>query len=92
MKVTRVWVTPMSNNKNVVGYADVICDNGLALNDLRICPTKDGRLHVVYPMSQNSLPAAPRYVFNPINKDMQEMIDEAIIEEYYRTIRANDWR
>lgn len=86
MTVTDVHIYSIarSDKAQVVALAEVVLDDGLILNDLRIARKKSGGLCVIYPVSQGSFSDRVRYVCNPINADTQRLIEQAVIRAYNR--------
>lgn len=84
MKVTSVRIYPLTGNPSVTALADVVLDGGFAVSDLRIVRMKDGGLCVLYPVSQHSSAANVRHVCNPINRATQQLIEQAVLKEYWR--------
>ena len=84
MKVTSVQIYPLSGHQHIVALADIILDCGFSVSDLRVARRKSGGYCVLYPISQYSTASTIRHICNPINSQTQQMIEEAVLQEYDR--------
>lgn len=85
MHITSIRIFPVQRSR-VKALVDLVLENGFAINELRIVELVDGRLSLQYPISQVSTTNKSRYVCNPINRDTQQAIEAAVLEEYERMI------
>ena len=82
MKVTNVKVYSISGNPSLVALADIVLDGGLSVSDLRIVRLHGDHMIVQYPVSQHSSSANVRHICNPINRETQQAIEDAVLDAY----------
>jgi DNA-binding cell septation regulator SpoVG len=77
-KVTEVRITLYGKNE-VLGFAEVVLNNALRLNDITIKKRDGGGLYLSYPLKKTE--AAEYFYFNPISAEMSEALEGAIFSK-----------
>ena len=80
MKITSVNVHKKNDETRMKGIASVLLDDCFVIRDIRIIEGKDG-LFIAMPSRKN---AEGEYhdIAHPINSEMREMLETAIISKY----------
>ena len=76
--VTEVRIRLAETSGNLVGWASCVVNGSLFLNNIRIVRREDGTIALSYPAVQ-SRSGAKHFVFNPINREAKQALDEAIL-------------
>lgn len=83
MEITSVKVRRVEKeNSRMKGIASVLIDNCLAIHDIRIIEGDKG-LFVAMP-SRKTAAGTYRDITHPINQEIRDMFEKAIIEEYQK--------
>ena len=65
-------------DNNLVGWASCVVNGSLFLNNIKLLRRDDGSVGLSYP-AVKSKSGAKHFVFNPINQDTKQALDEAIL-------------
>jgi DNA-binding cell septation regulator SpoVG len=80
MKITEVNITPVKPQNGLVAFASIVIDNCLYLGSIAIYRRLDGLdYRITYPTKK--LANANLNIFHPINKEMGQAIEIAIISK-----------
>jgi len=77
-KMTEVRITLDWKNE-VLGFAEVVLNNALRLNDITIKKREGGVLYLSYPLKKTE--AAEYFYFNPISTEMNEALEKAVFSK-----------
>lgn len=81
MKITSVNVRKMEKeNSRMKGIASVLLDDSFAVHDIRIIEGENG-LFIAMP-SRKTRTGAYRDIAHPINPEVRQMFEDAILEAY----------
>lgn len=84
-KVTKVFVRKVNGENGLVGFANVVIDDCLALNDIAIVKRED-KFFVNEPIASKYTDKDGKDVYakyyNPITKEFREELNNSIIEEF----------
>ena len=69
-----------------VAWVNLVLDDAIAINDLRLMRNACGVLFVQWPASQMSI-SKLQFICCPINQEAQQQVDDTIIAEYERRTR-----
>ncbi len=84
LKITSVKVRKMEmENSRMKGIASVLLDDSFAVHDIRIIEGENG-LFIAMP-SRKTRTGAYRDIAHPINPEVRQMFEAAILEEYKNT-------
>lgn len=85
MKVTSVTIKKSENEGRLLGHADVVVDNALAIHNLKIIQGNDG-LFVAFPNTKkvNKEDGNIQYfdIVHPVNSETRKIFVDAILEEF----------
>ena len=82
MKITKINVERIKTlGTKLKGIASVVIDNSFAIHGIRIIEDYDGILFIAMPSKKTAI-GEYKDVCHPINKEIREMFENAIIEEY----------
>lgn len=81
MEITSISVQKEEReNSRVIGYAEIVFDNCLKINGIRIIK---GNEKIFAAMPNKKLPDGSfKDMVHPINKEFRDIIDEAVRKEY----------
>lgn len=82
MEVTQVRVSPVTK-KYVRAMVEVVIDDKLIINDLQLIVDKSGKLRLHYPTSQSSWGGKIKNIVKPIDRKLQQKIENAAVEKYF---------
>jgi stage V sporulation protein G len=85
MKITEVKVFPTTENGRLQAYATIVFDNDFIVRDLKIINGDKG-LFVSMP-SRKRKDGSFRDIVHPLNADTRKMIEDAVIEEFNRSMK-----
>jgi stage V sporulation protein G len=85
MEVTEVKVFPVFEER-LKGYATITFDNCFVIRDLKIINGNSG-LFVAMP-SKKRKDGTYQDVAHPLNKDTRRMIEDRVLNEYQRLVKA----
>ena len=74
---------------NLVGWASCVVNSSLFLNNIKILRREDGEVVLTYP-AVKSKSGAKHFVFNPINRETKQALDEAILSKLGVDLSACD--
>ena len=63
---------------NLIGWASCIVNGSLFLNNIKILRREGGEICLSYP-AVKSKSGAKHFVFNPINRETKQALDEAVL-------------
>lgn len=85
MKVTKVYVRKVNGDNGLVGFANVIVEDCLALNDIAIVKRED-KFYVNEPIASKYTNKDGEDVYskyyNPITAEFRKELNDSIIAEY----------
>ncbi|MBU1008101.1 SpoVG family protein [Candidatus Dependentiae bacterium] len=79
-KVTEIQITPVKPREGLVGFASFIFDDAFYCSSIGIYTRPQGGYRLTYPIRKPS--ANNLHIFHPINKEVAQMIEEAVISKY----------
>ncbi|WP_022670567.1 septation regulator SpoVG [Hippea alviniae] len=86
MEITEVRVSPIEGDEKLKGFATVIFDNEFVVRDLKIISGQKG-LFVAMP-SRKMKDGSFKDVAHPLNNDMRQRLEKAVLEEYEKAKEA----
>lgn len=92
MNVTKVDIRHLINKPDLKAIVSIILDNDIVIHDVRIIEAH-GRLFLLYP--NNHYKERKRGAVYPINREAQQKIETAVINEYQaatlRLVEKRKW-
>ncbi len=85
MKITEVKVYPVQDSGRLKAYATMVFDNCFIIRDLKIIEGDNG-LFVSMPSRRRK--DGFRDIVHPLNSETRQTVENAIIEEYKKTVVA----
>jgi len=85
VKITNVNITIRGKNEegNVLGFAEVVLDNSLAIRNIKILKSKNGNVKLLSFPSQKTKESKRWYdLCYPINKETREYFEKVILNAY----------
>lgn len=79
-KITQIQIIPIKPNDGLVAFANLIFDNSFYFTSIGIRTRPDGRFRLTYPTRKVLSTNIP--IFHPINKEIAQAIEDAIISKY----------
>lgn len=89
MKITEVKVFPTKEVGRLKAYATIVFDDSLILRDLKIIEGNKG-LFVSMP-SRKRKDGTFRDIVHPLNVEMRQLIENAVIKEYNRAVESGEF-
>jgi stage V sporulation protein G len=84
MEITEVKVYPVEQNGRLKAYAQIVFDGCFIVRDLKVIQG-DEDLFVSMP-SRKRKDSTFRDIVHPLNSETRSMIEDAIVQEYKRTV------
>ena len=83
-EITDVRIVKMKDKGNLLGYANIVINNHIALKGIKIIETQDGERFIAMPGRKNTRTDAPKYYsnFHPISRDVLETFKTTILEAF----------
>jgi DNA-binding cell septation regulator SpoVG len=92
LKITRVNITIRGNvedSHNVLGFAEVIIEDGLVIKNIKILKGKNSKRKILTFPSQVTKESKKRYdICYPINKETREYFEKVIFNAYDKLVEA----
>lgn len=85
MKITEVKVYPVQDSGRLKAYATMVFDDAFIIRDLKIIEGDNG-LFVSMPSRRRK--DGFRDIVHPLNSETRQTVENAIIEEYKKTVVA----
>lgn len=85
MKITEVKVYPVQDSGRLKAYATMVFDDAFIIRDLKIIEGDNG-LFVSMPSRRRK--DGFRDIVHPLNSDTRQTVENAIIEEYKKTVEV----
>ena len=85
MKITEVKVYPVQDSGRLKAYATMVFDDCFIVRDLKIIEGDNG-LFVSMPSRRRK--DGFRDIVHPLNSDTRQTVENAIIEEYKKTVEV----
>ncbi len=79
-KVSEIQIIPVKPKDGLVAFANFIFDNSFYFASIGIYTRPQGGYRLTYPTRKSSTSSLP--LFHPINKEIANMIEEAVINKY----------
>ncbi|MGC2310706.1 MAG: septation regulator SpoVG [Candidatus Babeliaceae bacterium] len=86
MKITEVKVYPAKESGRLKAYATIVFDDSFIVRDLKIIEGNKG-LFVSMP-SRRRKDGSFKDIVHPLNSDMREAMEDAIIQEFEKTMQT----
>ncbi|MCX5922723.1 MAG: septation protein SpoVG family protein [Candidatus Dependentiae bacterium] len=81
-KVTEIQIIPVKPKDGLVGFASFVFDRSFYCASIGIYTRPQGGFRLTYPTRKTLNGAMP--IFHPINKDVANLIEQAIIRQFER--------
>jgi len=78
--ISEIQIVPIRPQNGLVGFANFVLDNCFYLGSIGIISRPHGGYRLLYPTRQGA--KIPFNVFYPINKNMAEKVEQAVIAKY----------
>jgi stage V sporulation protein G len=86
LTVTKISIYPITNTTGKLkALARIVLNDAMQLTSLRIYEGSNG-LFVSYPVESDTSGDDFRQLFYPTSKEVREMIENAILDQYYKDI------
>lgn len=79
-KVSEVQIIPIKPKDGLVAFASFIFNNSFYFSSIGIYTRPQGGYRLTYPTRKS--PTSTLSLFHPINKEISDLIEEAVIEKY----------
>jgi DNA-binding cell septation regulator SpoVG len=79
-QLSEIQVVPVKPHDGLVGFASVVLNNCLFLGSIGIYTRPGCGYRLTYPTRKT--PSGNFHIFHPINRDIAEIIEEAVIAKY----------
>jgi len=93
IKITEVKIALKPNQEPLKAFASVTFEKCFVIHDLRIIKV-NGKMFVAMPSKKvkhpNQTESYYKDIAHPINKSMRELIENSVLQEYEKTLRALD--
>jgi stage V sporulation protein G len=83
-KVTEVQIIPIKPKDGLVAFANLVYDNAFYLSSIGIYTRPQGGYRLTYPIRKS--PTTNHTLFHPINKQVADLIEAAVIQRYEEVI------
>lgn len=80
IEITEIRIKKIKTNNRIVALATIVVNNSIAINDIKVLEGDNG-LFIGMP-SRRTRSGKFRDITYPINKEIRQLIEQAIIEEY----------
>jgi len=89
IKITDVKITLKSDQGPLKAFASITFDQSFVIHDLRIIKVNE-KMFVAMPSKKikppNQMESYYKDIAHPINKDMRELIENTVLQEYKKTL------
>ncbi|MFA6990469.1 MAG: septation protein SpoVG family protein [Candidatus Babeliales bacterium] len=85
-RVSNIQIVPIRPCEGLVGFASLVFDNSFYLGSIGIYTRPNGQFRLSYPtrkLSNQNLP-----VFHPIDKEIANLIDQAVISKFEEVMQC----
>jgi stage V sporulation protein G len=89
MKITEIKIFPVTEAGRLKAYATIVFENSFIVRDLKVIEGHKG-LFVSMP-SRKKKDGTFRDIVHPLNSEMRQMIEDAIIKEYNSVIGSGSY-
>lgn len=87
MKITEIHIHPVTPNKGLVAFANLVLNDQLLLASIAVHKKRDGSgYRITYPTKGKG------YLFHPIHQPLSKSLEQAIIHEVKTVLSKRDVR
>lgn len=87
MRVSEVNILPIKPNDGHIAFASVVIDDGLYLGSIGVHSRLNGTFRITYPTKR--LGSKELNLYHPINKDVGNLIEQAVIAKCEQLFTGN---